>query len=188
MNKLEAQINHPRFKKRHFVRNKDGSVYYVYMFYIIEEYVKRNVNKFAGDSEKALEWTIAKYITSPQDIVAVGPMLYEEERESFLKQATLLVSPYDDPNRIFNKQNDHEFKIEFTDPTAESEDVLTKSLIIKADRFEVALALWENTTNQNFGYLLDRITEFDQSQIINVWEAPDTSTFERDDLILIFSA
>ncbi|MFW2149144.1 hypothetical protein ACK2M2_13590 [Acinetobacter sp. TY1] len=186
MNKLEAQFNYPRFKKQHFVRNKDGSVYCVYMFYIIEEYVKRNVNKFAGDSEKALEWTITKYITSPQDIVAVGPMLYKEERESFLKQATLLVKAYDDPNRIFNEQNDHEFKMEFTNPTAESDEVSTGSLTIKADRFEVALALWENTTGSH--YLLDRVTELELDKIVNVWEAPDTSTFERDDLILIFSA
>lgn len=186
MNKLEAQLNHPRFKKQQIVRNKDGSVYCVYLFYTLEEYAKRNVDKFDGDLEKALAWTITKYITSPQDIAAIGSILYEEERESFLKQATLLVKAYDDPNRTLNKQDDHEFKIEFTDAHAETDDAINGSITFEADRLEVALALWNFTAS--FEHLLDKVTELAQDKIVNVWEAPKISIFERDDLILVFSA
>jgi len=188
MNKLEAQLNHPRFKRQHFVKNKDGSVYSVFLFYIIEEHGKRNAGKFDGDLEKAFEWTITRYIANPVEIVAVGPVLYEEDRENFLKEATQLVAPYDDPNKVYDKANDHEFKIEYADQVAEDDELSVKSLVINADRLEVALALWENTTNKDSEYLLNEVNELHQGEVLNVWQTIHISPYERSELALVFSA
>jgi len=182
--------HNPRYTRQHFVLNKDGSVYSVLFGYVIKDHAQRHIAKFDGDMEKALAWTNTVLITNPAEVVAGGPTLYEEDRENFLKEATQLVAPYDDPNKVYDRANDHVFKIECTKPSADSEmgENPNPSLEIKGDRLEMVLALWEATTNKNGEYLLDKVTETHQGQVLRVWEDPDTTAFERSELILVFSA
>lgn len=160
------------------------------------EYAKAHLSKFDGDEERALFHAMEK--ENFPEFNAFIQELYAKDREGFIEKVPVIVGPYEDKNKIYDPEQHHKFKLEYPTPNFEAEinpslDAWLNSVsMIKADRLESAIAIWEHTSNMDFdlsshGYHLIRVTELDKEMsVLNVWEArsPQTHDFE---LVLVSS-
>ncbi len=181
-------------KQFHFF--PDGTVCLSRYGYPTFEYAKAHLDKFDGDEERALFHAMEKANFAEFD--AFVQELYRKDPESFIAKAPVIVGPYKDKTKVYDPEQRNHFKLQFKSPNYDAEldpslDAWLDSVVMfKADRLEVAVAIWEHSTNTNFDdssncYHLDRVTEFDKDmKELNVWKARSPQTMDYE-LVLIDS-
>jgi len=179
-------------KQFHFL--EDGSVCLSTYGFTTFEYMKANLDKFDGDENRVLKFVLDKanfdeFNTFVQD-------LYKKDQAYFIENAPQIAEPYKDPTQVYDRNKKTSFKMEYQkinpdiDIIPDAEMWVGEEVVIKADRFEVAVALWEHTSNMNFdlsskGYHLERVTEFDKdNNVLNVWQ-DRTNNYQDHELVLV---
>lgn len=171
------KFKNPLCNGKFFIFNKDGSVYASRLFFAAEAYAQRQATLKGVDIAVAREWAENVMNTNPVEVTALGSVLYEEDRESFLQNADEICPPYADPSQVYDKEARNTFEVEWYDPSyEEDEDLQHKKATYKADRLEVALNIWHYLHEGQFN--IEKVTQLHNGEILNVWKARNPNTYD----------
>lgn len=159
-----------KMQQTHFVFNEDGSVYAIRLGYIVEKLIEQTEHIHKGDDEHAVAHVDGIMEFDPQTFVAVGPRLYTDHKEDFLKHAIELISPSKVEGYKYSEAVKHSFLIEWEDTFKESAQNELCQYTIATDRVEVAKMIWEYSVNNEHLYRIHRITESHEGKVCKVWE------------------